>query len=466
MEVFKSEYIDKGTFGRVYKVLTKGGTFALKKFQEPDGISTSILNEIIFLSDIQHENIIEKLALYIENDMLHLMMPYIPLTLYQFIKGLKSSLIKRIEIMDVIFNKLLVAMEFMHKNFYIHADIKPTNIMIDPDNIDNVKFIDFGSAFNEVLVNKFNCYSIQTIWYRAPEMIKKQRYNYKIDIWSLGLVYLEMLTGHTVLPGEDENSQLTLINHFHPFDFIVDHFSDPALIVSQIKIINKMLEIEPSNRYDYENPIYYTLDYIKKHETCLPKNYHNLLPKICSKDVLQTLFNWLLYFSDHIFENHIDVSIYAYYIIIAYLQTIKERINPDLQLIGIASLIIADNLFNNVNPSRKKIIKACDEPGVTLKTLRETEFNIVIALGKKLKIITPLQALHFYRQQFPDIYLNNPEIIKWLYTLHISGAAFCYKPSHLVAELFQQVMQVESDSDLSKDLDHAKQLLVSGQILF
>ncbi len=81
-------------------------------------------------------------------------------------------------------------LNFLHSTGILHCDIKPENILFDIDR-KRVKIIDFGNA---TFYNDLNFTYIQTRPYRAPELIFGNKYDYSIDIWSLGCLIYELLT--------------------------------------------------------------------------------------------------------------------------------------------------------------------------------------------------------------------------------------------------------------------------------
>jgi calcium-dependent protein kinase len=89
--------------------------------------------------------------------------------------------------------KLFRAVNHCHANGVVHRDIKPENIMYGADN--EIKLIDFG--LSKKSKDKFN--QLQTIagtpYYMAPEVLEGE-YNFKCDIWSLGVLMYVLLSGY------------------------------------------------------------------------------------------------------------------------------------------------------------------------------------------------------------------------------------------------------------------------------
>lgn len=100
---------------------------------------------------------------------------------------------------------VLKCLETLHKNRLIHCDLKPENILLKEYGRSSVKVIDFGSSCHE---NERIYTYIQSRFYRAPEVILGSKYGMPIDMWSLGCIIAELLTGSPLFPGADEIDQL------------------------------------------------------------------------------------------------------------------------------------------------------------------------------------------------------------------------------------------------------------------
>ena len=109
-----------------------------------------------------------------------------------------SAILKKENLIRII-RQLLIALAFVHSQGIIHADIKPENILLSNSILQkkfshsfDVKLVDFGSScyFTDTLTTY-----IQSKAYRAPEVIVGGKYNEKIDIWSVGCVLAELITG-------------------------------------------------------------------------------------------------------------------------------------------------------------------------------------------------------------------------------------------------------------------------------
>ena len=118
--------------------------------------------------------------------------------LYDFIKmnnfqGFSLSLIKRFAI------QILISLYFLRENSIVHCDLKPENILIKSYSRSEIKVIDFGSS---CFIHDHLSSYVQSRSYRAPEVILGCSYDYKIDIWSLGCILAELLTGYVLFQNE------------------------------------------------------------------------------------------------------------------------------------------------------------------------------------------------------------------------------------------------------------------------
>jgi len=102
------------------------------------------------------------------------------------------------------------AISYCHQRQICHRDIKPQNLLVDPDS-HTVKLCDFGSA-KKLNGNEPNVSYISSRYYRAPELIfESQFYKTSIDLWSLGCVVAELFLGAPLFQGEQSVDQLVEI---------------------------------------------------------------------------------------------------------------------------------------------------------------------------------------------------------------------------------------------------------------
>lgn len=103
--------------------------------------------------------------------------------------------------------QILRGLKYIHSAGVIHRDLKPSNIAVNEDC--ELKILDFGLA--RPTETEMTGY-VATRWYRAPEiMLNWMHYNQTVDIWSVGCIMAELLTGRTLFPGTDHIHQLNLV---------------------------------------------------------------------------------------------------------------------------------------------------------------------------------------------------------------------------------------------------------------
>ncbi len=142
---------------------------------------------------------------------------------------------------------VLEALDYIHANGVVHRDLKPENIMVD-DN-DHIKLIDFGiasdSASRRLTYTNFTA-ALGTPNYISPEQVKGKRGDSRSDIYSMGVILYEMLTGKLPFSGPSPLAAMNdrLLNHPVP-----PCVADPSLSPQLQEILYRALERDPKHRY-------------------------------------------------------------------------------------------------------------------------------------------------------------------------------------------------------------------------
>jgi len=139
------------------------------------------------------------------------------------------------------------ALDTMHKHGVVHRDLKPENIMVDAD--DRIKLIDFGIAMKEDarrLTFVDMSATLGTPDYISPEQVKGQRGDQRSDIYSLGVLFYEMLTGEPPFSGPNP---LAVMNERVLHDPVPSRQRRPEISPELNEIIKRAMEREPRNRY-------------------------------------------------------------------------------------------------------------------------------------------------------------------------------------------------------------------------
>jgi hypothetical protein len=190
------ENIGNGSYGSVYKVYHKyeKNLYAIKKVHITNELlkdNFDIFREIQLFSKLNHKNIVRYYSSWLNNNnsTLYIQMELCESTFRDYLDNIKQdeSIDKRISY----FKQIVEGIKYLHDNDIIHRDIKPSNILFVDD---TVKICDFGLARNvNSATNLINGSSeVGTSFYRAPE-IDSHNYNNKIDVYSLGIILIELL---------------------------------------------------------------------------------------------------------------------------------------------------------------------------------------------------------------------------------------------------------------------------------
>ncbi|ESO87731.1 hypothetical protein LOTGIDRAFT_127222, partial [Lottia gigantea] len=204
----------EGTFSEVLKCqnIKDGGYWACKKMKQ----SYDNMDQVNNLREIQamrklnpHNNILELEEVIFDkkSGTLVLICELMDMNIYELIRDQKSPL-PEYQVTSFIY-QLIKAVEHMHCNGIFHRDVKPENILIKDDLL---KLADFGSCRSLHSKQPYTEY-ISTRWYRAPEcLLTDGFYSYKMDMWSVGCVFFEILSLHPLFPGSNEVDQIAKIH--------------------------------------------------------------------------------------------------------------------------------------------------------------------------------------------------------------------------------------------------------------
>ena len=199
-ESLTSSTIGIGGFGKVYKVRHKisKNIYAIKVINKQKIVENNLCEqirlEVRIMYSLNHEHIIKLNNHFEDDDNFYLVLEYAPKGhLYEKLK-LMGRLPERLTAQYL--REVFSAVEYLHSTNppIIHRDIKPENILLDSK--ERAKLCDFGwsNFFNPSTKRMTYC---GTPDYLAPEMIKKEGHDQTIDIWNLGVLMFELLTGHT-----------------------------------------------------------------------------------------------------------------------------------------------------------------------------------------------------------------------------------------------------------------------------
>ena len=169
------------------------------------------IREVKYLQELSHPNIIALHSVFSSKDQnLNLVLEYLPLGDLEML--IKDSQGVKYGTADVKawMGMLGRAVWFCHENFVLHRDIKPNNLLIAADG--EVKLADFGLARSFADPYRAMTHQVITRWYRAPELLYGARYySGAVDVWSMGLVFAELVIRTPFMAGNTDIHQLELI---------------------------------------------------------------------------------------------------------------------------------------------------------------------------------------------------------------------------------------------------------------
>ena len=169
------------------------------------------IREVKYLQELSHPNVIALHSVYSsKNQNLNLVLEYLPLgDLEMLIKDSDGIRYGTAEV-KAWMGMLGRAVWFCHENFVLHRDIKPNNLLIAADG--EVKLADFGLARSFSDPYRAMTSQVITRWYRPPELLFGARfYSGAVDIWSMGMVFAELVLRTPFVPGNTDLHQLELI---------------------------------------------------------------------------------------------------------------------------------------------------------------------------------------------------------------------------------------------------------------
>ncbi|KAM0807272.1 putative MAP kinase kinase kinase [Seiridium cardinale] len=205
----QGHFVGGGTFGNVYAAmnLDTGHLMAVKEIRLQDPklipqVATQIKDEMGVLEVLDHPNVVSYYGIEVHRDRVYIFM--------EFCSGgslaglLEHGRIEDEQVTMVYALQLLEGLAYLHESGIAHRDIKPENILLDHNGV--IKYVDFGAAkviarqgrtLVQTAATTPNRSMTGTPMYMSPEVIKGENPGKagSVDVWSLGCVILEMVTG-------------------------------------------------------------------------------------------------------------------------------------------------------------------------------------------------------------------------------------------------------------------------------
>lgn len=206
----KEKRVGEGTYAVVYVGHQKDTRrrVAIKMIKVSafkDGLDMSAIREIKFLQELRHDNCIELLDVFSSDTNLNLVLEFLPSDLEMLIKD-KSITFNQGDVKSWLLMTLR-GLHHCHRNFVLHRDLKPNNLLLSPNGY--LKIADFGLARACATPHEKLTATVVTRWYRAPELLFGSRhYTTAVDVWSVGIIFAELMIRTPYLPGASDQDQI------------------------------------------------------------------------------------------------------------------------------------------------------------------------------------------------------------------------------------------------------------------
>lgn len=243
------EQIGEGGMATVYKAKDQllNRYVAVKvlkhEYTQDEEFIKKFKRESIAAASLTHPNIVSIFDVGEDQEVYYIIMEYISgETLKEYIK--KNGKLNYKKALDIAY-QIALALENAHKNGVVHRDIKPHNIMITDEG--TVKVTDFGIARASTVATVTNTNKVLgSVHYLSPEQAKGGFSDHRTDIYSLGVVLYEMLTGK--LPFDADSPITVAIKHIQD-DLVEPVEIDTTIPLSVNDIVKKSLEKDMFKRY-------------------------------------------------------------------------------------------------------------------------------------------------------------------------------------------------------------------------
>ncbi|MED6268322.1 Cyclin-dependent kinase 16 [Characodon lateralis] len=275
----KLDKLGEGTYATVFKGRSKltDNLVALKeiRLEHEEGAPCTAIREVSLLKDLKHANIVTLHDIIHTDKCLTLVFEYLEKDLKQYLDDCGS--IMSIHNVKIFLFQLLRGLAYCHRRKVLHRDLKPQNLLINEKG--ELKLADFGLARAKSVPTKTYSNEVVTLWYRPPDvLLGSTEYSTPIDMWGVGCIFYEMITGRPLFPGSTVEDELHLIfrilgtpteetwpgittsEEFKTYNFpryhaepIVNHA--PRIDSDGLDLLLKLLQFEAKNRVSAEEAL-------------------------------------------------------------------------------------------------------------------------------------------------------------------------------------------------------------------
>jgi serine/threonine protein kinase len=251
--------LGNGQYGRVYLAEDK---FMKKKFAIKI-IEKKMLNkdysqlktEIEIHVRLKHPHIIEMFAYFYDENFIYILFEFASFgSLFDVLKTQKNLINSNKKIFNIIYQISLALFHLKQKKI-VHKDIKLENILVTELNENNIKIklCDFGCATQCFSKKIFQFSKKGTAQYLSPEIVITHKFDYKADVWALGIIIYEILTnGISPFNYENNNKIYDEIKNYTDFKSICEPIKKLHIDEDLFDLMGKMFEKDPNKRINIE----------------------------------------------------------------------------------------------------------------------------------------------------------------------------------------------------------------------
>jgi len=201
----KLEQLGEGSYATVFKGYSNltNQVVALKeiRLQEEEGAPFTAIREASLLKELKHCNIVTLHDIVHTRETLTFVFEYVHTDLSQYMErhpgGLHYANVR------LFLFQLLRGLAYCHRRRVLHRDVKPQNLLISE--MGELKLADFGLARAKSVPSHTYSHEVVTLWYRPPDvLLGSTHYSCSLDMWGVGCIFVEMITGVPTFPGVRE----------------------------------------------------------------------------------------------------------------------------------------------------------------------------------------------------------------------------------------------------------------------
>uniref|UniRef100_A0A8C0FFJ7 cyclin-dependent kinase n=1 Tax=Bubo bubo TaxID=30461 RepID=A0A8C0FFJ7_BUBBB len=208
----KLDKLGEGTYATVFKGRSKltENLVALKeiRLEHEEGAPCTAIREVSLLKNLKHANIVTLHDIIHTERSLTLVFEYLDNDLKQYLDNCGNLM--SVHNVKIFMFQLLRGLAYCHGRKILHRDLKPQNLLINERG--ELKLADFGLARAKSVPTKTYSNEVVTLWYRPPDvLLGSTEYSTPIDMWGVGCIHYEMVTGRPMFPGSTVKEELHLI---------------------------------------------------------------------------------------------------------------------------------------------------------------------------------------------------------------------------------------------------------------